>query len=98
MERPPATTYLVNGWAIRERRMELGLDLAECAARAQISRAYLTQLELGHRRNPRPPTYMALRTALQLDPTDSRLLAPAEDQHRKERHGSPHEADTDAGP
>lgn len=92
MEQPPATTYLVNGAAIRIRRKELGMDLVECAAKAGISRAYLNQLELGHRDRMKPPTYMALRTALQLEPTDRRLLAPAEDPHRKERHGSPHEA------
>lgn len=91
MEQPPAT-YLVNGAALRTRREELGLNIAECAAKAGITRGYLNQLELGHRRRARPPTYMALRTALQLDPTDSRLLAPTEDPHRKERHGSPHEA------
>lgn len=92
MEQPPATTYLVNGAAIRIRRMELGMKQPECAAIAGISRPYLSQLETGARRDMTPPTYMALRTALQLDPTDSRLLAPAESQHRKERHGSPHEA------
>ncbi|MFD9630151.1 helix-turn-helix domain-containing protein [Streptomyces violascens] len=84
MERPPATTYLVNGAALRTRRMELGMDLAECAAEAGISRPYLNQLELGHRRRLRPPTYSALRTALQLDPADHRLLAPPEDSTRKE--------------
>ncbi|MFG3510195.1 helix-turn-helix domain-containing protein [Streptomyces sp. NPDC047821] len=79
MERPPATTYLVNGAAIRIRRMQLGLNLAECAAQAGISRAYLAQLELGHRRNPRPPTYHRLCTALRIEPSDHRLLAPPEE-------------------
>lgn len=84
MERPPTTTYLVNGAAIRTRRMELGMKIAECAAKAGISRAYLDQLELGHRRHPSPPTYHRLRTALRIEPTDRRLLAPSEDPPRKE--------------
>lgn len=84
MERPPATTYLVNGAALRTRRKELGMHQAECAAQAGISSGYLRQLELGFRHTLRPPTYMALRTALQLTPEDERLLAPTEGPHRKE--------------
>jgi transcriptional regulator with XRE-family HTH domain len=84
MERPPATTYLVNGTAVRTRRKELGLKQVDCATRAGISSGYLRQLELGFRHTLRPPTYMALRTALQLTSTDRRLLAPSEEQHRKE--------------
>ena len=83
MERPPATTYLVNGAAIRTRRMELGIDLAECAAATAISRAYLNQLELGLRRRMKPPTYHRLRTALRIEPDDRRLLI-AEERQRKE--------------
>ncbi|MFF5703469.1 helix-turn-helix domain-containing protein [Streptomyces sp. NPDC012794] len=75
MERPRAT-YLVNGAAIRTRRMELGMDLAECAAEVGISRAYLDQLELGYRRRPSPRIYAALRTALRV--TDNQLLAAEE--------------------
>ncbi|MFC5802739.1 helix-turn-helix domain-containing protein [Streptomyces formicae] len=84
MEQPPPTTYLVNGAAIRTRRKDLGMDLAECAATAHISRAYLNQLELGLRRHMKPPTYHRLRTALRIEPPDRRLLAPNEDPHRKE--------------
>ncbi|MGW6741732.1 helix-turn-helix domain-containing protein [Streptomyces sp. NPDC055025] len=91
MEQPPATTYQVDGAEIRTRRMELGLSQAECAARARIARPYLSQLETGERRHLRPPTYKALRAALAL--TDHRLLAPDESRPRKERHGSPHEAE-----
>lgn len=80
MERPPAT-YQVNGAAIRTRRKELGMGLTECAAAAGISRPYLDQLELGHRRHPRPPIYAALRTALRV--TDDSLLAK-EDKPSKE--------------
>lgn len=80
MERPPAT-YQVNGAELRKRRKELGMCLAECAVKAGISRPYLNQLELEHRRNVRPPIYAALRTALRV--TDDRLLA-AEDDTPKE--------------
>lgn len=80
MERPPAT-YQVNGAAIRTRRKELGMSTAECAAAAGISRPYLSQLELAHRRHTRPPIYAALRTALRV--TDDSLLA-SEDQISKE--------------
>ena len=75
MERPPST-YQVNGAAIRTRRMELGMSIAECAAAIGISRPYLDQLELGHRRHPRPPIYAALCTALRV--TDAQLLAAEE--------------------
>lgn len=78
MEQPPATTYQVDGAEIRTRRMELGLSQAECAARARIARPYLSQIETGSRRYLRPPTYKALRAALALPNTDSRLLAPDE--------------------
>ena len=81
MERPPATTYLVKGAAIRIRRKELGLSQAQCAAAAGISRPYLSQLETGVRQHATPPTYTALRTALQLACHDRRLLDPDEDQH-----------------
>ncbi|GAA3268113.1 helix-turn-helix domain-containing protein [Streptomyces lavendulae] len=75
MERPPAT-YRVNGAAIRTRRKDLGMDLAECAAAAGISRAYLDQLELGYRERPSPRIYAGLRTALRI--TDDQLLANEE--------------------
>jgi len=89
----PATTYLVKGAAIRIRRMELGMTQSDCAARAGISRPYLSQLETGKRRDMAPHTYQALRTTLCIEPTDRRLLDQRGDQHRKERHGSPHEAE-----
>lgn len=93
MEQPPATTYQVDGAEIRTRRKELGMSQAECAATAGIARPYLSQLEVGARRHLRPPTYKALRTTLQLAPDDSRLLDDTEGRPRKERHGSPHEAE-----
>lgn len=92
MEQPPTTTYEVDGAEIRTRRKELGMSQAECAAQARIARPYLSQIENGSRRHLRPPTYKALRITLRIDTRDRRLLA-AEDPHRKERHGSPHEAE-----
>jgi transcriptional regulator with XRE-family HTH domain len=85
MERPQPTVQ-VAGAAIRTRRKELGLSRDECATKAQISGPYLSQLETGARREMRPPTYKRLRTALQIQQDDRRLLAPTEEQHRKDNH------------
>lgn len=93
MERPQPTIP-VDGAAIRTRRKELGLSQATLARRARVSRPYVTQLELGARSEMRPPTYTRLRLALQIQPSDRRLLAPPEDPHRKDTHardeGDPH--------
>ncbi|KOT94538.1 hypothetical protein ADK70_12785 [Streptomyces rimosus subsp. pseudoverticillatus] len=86
MHRPPPT-YRVNGAAIRERRMAAGLETAELAERAGISRRYLNHLETGYRKHMRPGRYAALRTALGLPPGDKRLLAPhPHTGHVEERH------------
>ncbi len=85
MERPQPT-YQVEGAAIRTRRKELGLSRDDCATRAGISGPYLSQLETGARRDMRPPTYQRLRTALQIQPDDTRLLAPPQEQHGKDSH------------
>lgn len=94
MDRPPAT-FRVDGAAIRERRMELGMNQYQCADAASISRSYLAEIEAGHRKRMRPPKYAGLRTALHIQPDDRRLLVPTpEEQHRKDtdgRHeGTPH--------
>ncbi|MFH9072747.1 helix-turn-helix domain-containing protein [Streptomyces alboflavus] len=92
MHRPPAT-FQVDGTAIRTRRMALGMTQDDCAARAAISRPYLSQLETGHRDSVRPPTYLRLRTVLDVPDDDDRLLAPATAAAREETHarreGSP---------
>lgn len=84
MERPPATTYRVDGRAIRERRKHLGMDVAECAAKTGISRPYLSELETGRKRRMKPPTYAALRTTLQIAPDDRQLLDPSQEHDRKD--------------
>lgn len=84
MHRPPAT-FQVDGAAIRTRRKELGLSRNQCAEAAGITGPYLSQLETGARRDMRPPTYTRLRTALQIQTADRRLLLPEpEEQHGKE--------------
>ncbi|WP_030569730.1 helix-turn-helix domain-containing protein [Streptomyces aureocirculatus] len=90
MHRPPAT-YLVDGTAIRTRRMDLGMSQVDCAARVGISRPYLSQLETGHRDSVRPPTYKRLRTVLDVPDDDDRLLAEeaAREEAHGRRHGSP---------
>jgi transcriptional regulator with XRE-family HTH domain len=95
MHRSPAT-FQVDGTAIRTRRMELGLTQAKCAARAHISRPYLSQLENGARRDMQPPTYQRLRTVLRVSAKNRRLLAPAEAAPQKESNAddrSPQEDD-----
>ncbi|MGW9058849.1 helix-turn-helix domain-containing protein [Streptomyces sp. NPDC055733] len=96
MERPQPTIP-VDGAAIRTRRKALGLSRDDCATRAGISGPYLSQLENGDRLKMRPPTYLRLRTALQIQQDDRQLLAPNEEpEHRKDfdgRHegaGRPH--------
>lgn len=75
MHQPP--TYEVDGTAIREERMQAGLEISELAERAGISRRYLSHLETGSRTRMRPSTFARLRTALKA--TDDRLrLAPTE--------------------
>lgn len=90
MDRPPAT-YQVDGAAIRERRMELGMTLRGCARAADMSHSYLSEIEAGLKEDMRPPTYAGLRTALQIQSDDRRLLITTEDQHGKEPDGR-HEA------
>lgn len=100
MDRPPPT-YQVDGAAIRERRMQLGMTQVMCADAASISRSYLAEIEAGHRRRMRPPKYAGLRTALQIQPKDEQLLAPPAEEHRKEpdaRHeGAPRPHPEDPG-
>ena len=50
----------VFGQNVRRRREELGLDIAETAARAEISRAWLSRIERGQRE---PYLSVALRLA-----------------------------------
>lgn len=99
MHRTPAT-YQVDGAAIRTRRMELGLTQARCAALAEISRPYLSQLESGDRDSLRPPTYARLRSALKCKRSKRLLLSSRNEPPREEtddRHeGAPRPAAEDA--
>ena len=101
MDRPQPTVFQVVGAAIRKRRMEVGLTLRQCARQAGISHSYLSEIETGLKGDMRPPTYGGLRTALQLQHDDRRLLTPLpEEQHRKDSDGChegsprPHPEDT----
>lgn len=67
-------TFVVDGAAIREERMQAGLTQTELAKQAGISPRYVSHLENGTRSHVSPPRYIALRQAL--NATDSRLLAP----------------------
>ncbi|MEV6180132.1 helix-turn-helix transcriptional regulator [Streptomyces sp. NPDC052015] len=84
----PQPTYQVDGAAIRTRRMELGMTLRNCARSAGIAHSYLSEIENGLKGDMRPPTYAALRTALQIQPDDKQLLLPTpEEQHGKDSDG-----------
>ncbi|MEV6790869.1 helix-turn-helix transcriptional regulator [Streptomyces sp. NPDC051320] len=72
----PRATYEVDGAAIRTIRMARGIQIADLARTARITRSYLSRLETGVRRQMRPPTYTALRTALGIQADDEQLLAP----------------------
>lgn len=75
MQQPP-TTYTVNGPKVRELRKEAGLELADLAEEAGISRRYLSHIENGTRTRMRPTRYQRLRQAL--GATNRQLLAPPE--------------------
>lgn len=68
------TTFVVDGDAIREERMQAGLTRQELADQVGVTRRYIGHLENGTRKQPSPPVYIALRQALKA--TDERLLAP----------------------
>lgn len=74
----PRPTFQVRGAAIREKRMQAGLETSELAERAGISTRYLNHLENGTRTCMRPRRYVDLRTALDsaVGATDEELLAP----------------------
>lgn len=78
----PRPTFKVRGTAIREKRMQAGLESSELAERAGISPRYLNHLENGTRDQMRPRRYVDLRTAL--DATDDELLAPPEEPTTRE--------------
>lgn len=58
--------------------MARGMKIADLARNAGITRSYLSRLETGVRRQMRPPTYTALRTAFGIDADDHQLLAHGE--------------------
>ncbi|MET9517493.1 helix-turn-helix transcriptional regulator [Streptomyces sp. NPDC002994] len=80
MHQPP--TFEVDGTAIRQERMQAGLEISELAELAGISRRYLSHLENGTRTRMRPSRYAALRKALKASAT--RLLAPPRPPENKE--------------
>ncbi|WP_078942996.1 helix-turn-helix domain-containing protein [Streptomyces aureus] len=92
MERPQPT-FQVDGAEIRKRRMEVGLTLRQCAKEAGMSHSYLSEIETGLKTDMRPPTYTALRTALQIQTDNHQLLAPTDEtEHRKDSRGRDEDA------
>ncbi|MGW7001310.1 helix-turn-helix domain-containing protein [Streptomyces sp. NPDC054933] len=76
-------TYQVNGAALRIRRMNRGVEIAELAQAAGITPSYLSRVEVGTASGRmRPGTYTALRDYLKA--TDQDLLAPHEDPRERQ--------------
>lgn len=88
MHQPP-TTYTVNGLKVRELRKAAGVEVADMAETAGISRRYLSHIENGTRTRMRPERYQRLRTAL--GATQKELLAPPETPPQKEHTGAQRE-------
>lgn len=89
MQQPP-TTYTVDGPKVRELRKAAGLELAELAEQAGISRRYLSHIENGTRNRMRPARYQRLRQALGAHETQ--LLAPPETPPPKENPSAQRQA------
>lgn len=70
----PVTTFEMNGEAIRDARMQAGIETRELARIVGVSDSYIRKLETGIRKHMRPGPYRRLRTALNANVTQ--LLAP----------------------
>lgn len=69
---PTATTYEINGFALRELRKRSGLAVADLAEQIGVQRPYIAKIELGHSRRVSPKVYKALLEALVIE--DRRVL------------------------
>lgn len=67
-----ATTVAINGPAVRQIRILLGIDLKDLAVQCGISRPYLCLIETGRRPTVSPPVFDALCSALKVQ--DRRAL------------------------
>lgn len=70
------TTYEINGFAVREFRMQKGIAVAALANEIGVTRAYVTKIELGHSLRVSPKTLNALLTALSIRDRRSLLANP----------------------
>ncbi|MEV6693393.1 helix-turn-helix transcriptional regulator [Micromonospora sp. NPDC051196] len=69
--RRPTTAVPINGPEIRRVRMARGIEVADLASRIQVSRAYLTKLELGHSPRASVSVHAALVRVLQPESHDA---------------------------
>ena len=67
----PSTTVPIDGQALRRLRIDRGIEVADLAARIQVSRPYLTKLELGHSPRCSPTVHAALVRILKPEPRDA---------------------------
>lgn len=68
----PTTAVPIDGAALRQIRIERGLEVAALAARVGVSRPYLTKLELGHSPRASATVHAALLRVLR--PVDKHAL------------------------
>jgi transcriptional regulator with XRE-family HTH domain len=66
------TTVEINGFAVRELRIRSGLSVVDLAQRADVTRAYIAKIELGHSQRVSPKMFGALLSALSIH--DRRVL------------------------
>ncbi|MFC4146578.1 helix-turn-helix domain-containing protein [Micromonospora mangrovi] len=67
----PTTAVPINGAALRRIRIDRGIEVAELARRIQVSRPYISKLELGHSKRVSPTVHKALLQVLQLTDRDA---------------------------
>lgn len=61
------TAVPINGAALREIRRRSGIEIADLARRVDVSRPYLSKIELGHSRQVSPTVYNRLLLELRID-------------------------------
>ncbi|GAB3856726.1 hypothetical protein GCM10029963_53580 [Micromonospora andamanensis] len=69
--RRPTTAVPIDGTALRRIRIDRGIEVADLASRIQVSRAYLTKLELGISPRASATVHAALVRVLQPEQRDA---------------------------
>lgn len=64
----------INAAKLRELRQDMGLTQLDLAARSGLTGPYISQLETGQRKRASPPAFVRLCDALNIAPTNRRVL------------------------